>query len=622
MKQQFLYVLVCFAGSIFFSSCESYLSHYMGDQMTIEEVFSKKETTEQYLAKVYSYLPNEIRAVWEAMTGCSDEAYYSWTTGQMFQNQNNGSWSPALPDYHQWSHYYEAINQATVFIDHVDECRDEKVSDMRRAEMKAEARFLRAYYYFLLFRQYGPIYIWGDQAADINIRPEEIDRHTVDYCVDFIAGEFDKAAEDLSLTVNESAWGARVTKGTALAAKSRLLLYAARPLYNGCEFYKGMTNQWGEKMFPQAKEDAKWRKAADAAKAVIDLGVYELYQDLAETDPLQRGIKSYQGIYFKKWNKELIWARYYDGEVWNARCLPSGILEGGIAGYGPSMKLVDTYPMQESGRFPVSGYLADGTPVVDPQSGYIADGFTDNWIHPIEKTDISVKDREVPLPIKVHNSCVGRDARFYASILFNGAYWQTPYNGAKLVTFYKGGTSSYGQASGDFNKVGFLFRRMTDPANNYVANEWGNFSWPYIRLGEVYLNYAEACNEMSPRNEKEALLYINKIRNRSGLKKLEIAYPEVIGNQELFRKLLQKERAVEMAFENLRYWDERTWMIAATECNGPRYGLNLTATNYEDSWKRTDKNFTPLVFEMKHSLFPIYQGQLDEMRNITQNTGW
>ena len=621
MRKVIVYILSCVFVGVF-ASCDAYLDHDLRDQMTLEEVFSKKETTEQYLAKVYSYLPVEIQAVWNAMTGCTDESYYSWTTGQMYQNQNNGSWSPASSDYHKWTTYYEAINQATVFMDNVDRCLDEKVSDKRRAEMKAEARFLRAYYYFLLFRQYGPIYIWGDQAPDITIRPEAIDRHTVDHCVDFIADEFDKAAQDLSLTVNETAWKARVTKGTALAAKARLLLYAARPLYNGCEFYKGMTNMWGEKMFPQSYDASKWKKAADAAKAVIDLGVYELYEDKTETDPLMKGIKSYQGIYFQKWNKELIWAKYEGAEMWNARCIPSGIFEGGIAGYAPSMKLVDTYAMQESGRFPVTGYESDGSPIVDPASGYEADGFTENWIHPIESSYKDAEGNKIPLPIKVHNSCKGRDARFYASILFNGAYWLTPNNGPKLVTFYKGGTSSYGQSSGDFCKVGFLFRRMTNPTNDYVAKEWGEFSWPFFRLGEIFLSYAEACNEMEPRDETNALLYINKIRNRSGLNNLEEAYPEVKGNKELFRQLLQKERLVEMAFENLRYWDLRTWMINSTEANGPRYGLDLTATKYEDSWKRTTKITLPIVFEMKHSLFPIYQGQLDEMRNITQNTGW
>ena len=618
--------VICYSLSFLFAcslmSCDSYLDHDLDDQLTLEETFSKKETTERYLALVYSYLPHELRAVWEAMTGCTDESYYSWTTGQMYQNQNNGSWSPASSDYHQWGTYYQAISQATLFMDNVHLCTDEKVSAGRKAEMKAEARFLRAYYYFLLFRQYGPIYIWGDQASDIMIMPETVDRHTVEYCVNFIAEEFDKAAQDLSLEVYESAWRARVTKGTALAAKARLLLYAARPLYNGNDYYKNMTNMWGEKMFPQSYDASKWKRAADAAKAVIDLGVYELYEDKAETDPFLKGVKSYQGIYFQRWNKELIWARYEDGMMWNQRTIPSGVFERGLSGYAPSIKLVDTYPMYASGRFPVSGYQDDGTPVVDPESGYISDGFTENWIHPIESSYMDAGGNVQPLPIKVHNSCMGRDPRFYASILFNGAYWKTPNNGPMLVTFYTGGTSSYGQSSGDFNKVGFLFRRMTDPVHNYVASEFGQFSWPFFRLGEFYLSYAEACNEMEPRDETNALLYINKIRNRSGLNNLEEAYPEVIGDKVKFRELLQKERFIEMAFENLRYWDLRTWVINDKEANGKRFGLDLTATNYEDSWKRTNKITLPIVFEMKHSLFPIYQGQLNEMRNVTQNTGW
>lgn len=616
---------ICFILSLLstmFYSCESYLTHDMKDQLTLEEAFSKKETTERYLAKIYSYLPADHQAVWEAMTGSTDEAYYSWTTGQDYQNLNNGSWGPATSAYHKWTIYYEAINQASIFMDNVHLCLDEKVSEQRRAEMKAEARFLRAYYYFLLFRQYGPIYIWGDQAPDVSIRPEDVDRHSVDACVNFIVSELDKASEDLSLQVNEPDWRARVTKGVALATKSRLLIYAARPLFNGASYYKDMTNMWEDKLFPQSSDISKWDRAAAAAKAVIDLNVYELYEDKTETDPFLKGIKSYQGIYFERWNKELIWARYAsDGYIWNQRAMPSGVFEKGISGYGVSMKLFDSYAMQDSGRFPLEGYQTDGTPITDPLANYVIDGFTDGWIHPIESS-YTDKLGTHDLPIKAHNSCIGREARFYASVLFNGSYWVTPSNGPKMVTFYNGGTSSYGQKSGDFCKVGFLFRRMSDPKLNYVASEWGDFSWPIFRLGEIYLNYAEACNEKTQRDEAAALKYINKIRSRSGLKNLEKAYPEVVGNKELMRDLIQKERFIEMAFENLRYWDLRTLMINEKEAKGARFGLDLTAQNYEDSWKRTSKITTPLVFEMKHSLFPIFQGQLNEMRNITQNTGW
>jgi len=142
-------------------------------------------------------------------------------------------------------------------------------------------------------------------------------------------------------------------------------------------------------------------------------------------------------------------------------------------------------------------------------------------------------------------------------------------------------------------------------------------------LGEIYLNYAEACNEKPNRNEDEALIYINKVRNRSGLNNLEVAYPEVKGNQALLRELLRKERMVELAFEGHRFYDVRTWMIGESESNQPNYTRNVAATNYEDSWDRTDKVFPGrLVFEPKHYLFPLHQSQLNEMKNITQNYGW
>lgn len=596
---------------IVLTSCESYLEHYLGDQMSMEEVFSKRPTTERYLAQIYGFLPDDLDHI-SSTTARSDESYFSWLAYVDYLVFNDGSWNPTTSAYHKWRHYYTGINQATVFMNNVDQCKE--ITEAKRTVMKAEARFLRSYFYFMLFQQYGPVYIWGDVTPDIMIKAESIDRHSVDECVAFISDELTETAKILPETITDPAWAGRVTKGAALALKSRLLLYAARPLFNGCALYKGMKNYYGNFLFPQTSDDTKWTAAAEAAKAVINMNNYELYEDKAATDPLQKGIKSYMGIYFEKWNKELIFARYYGGDnaFWhNVRCSPSLVLRQGYAGYAPSLKLVDSYPMATSGRFPIEGYASDGAPLIDAASGYIEDGFTTSFVHPVDKKKI-----------KAHNSCVGRDARFYSSILFSGMYWINDFGGNKLVTFHKGGTSGYGNATGDFCKVGYLFRRMCDPRNDTENQKWGNFSWPYIRLGEIYLNYAEACNEKPDRDEASSLLYLNKIRARSGLNKIEDAYPEVKGNKLLLRKLILKERFVEMAFENLRYYDIRTWMIAPQESNGQRYGRNLLAETYEESWERTAAICRPIVFENKHYFFPIHQDQLNEMRNITQNYGW
>ena len=96
----------------------------------------------------------------------------------------------------------------------------------------------------------------------------------------------------------------------------------------------------------------------------------------------------------------------------------------------------------------------------------------------------------------------------------------------------------------------------------------------------------------------------------------------MVDSKEELRKWIRQERMVELAFEGLRYYDLRTWMVADKEANGLRYGLNLLATDYESSWVRTSKICQPIVFERKHHLFHIAQTQLNEMKNFTQNEGW
>lgn len=605
----------------------NFLEHNFNDQMTIEEVFSKRPTTERYLAGLYGYLPDDIFAYDQTFIGCADDAYFSWEKMD-YELVNSGSYNESTvgvrgewtPKFNPWSNIYIAINQATVFMNHIDECGE--LTKEERATMKAEARFLRAYFYFNLFKQYGPVYLWFDETPDMKIRSEEIDRHTVDQCVDFIESEMAKAAEDLPLKVSDpTTWQGRITKGTALGMRSRVLLFAARPLFNGggdIGYGKDLVNLYGDHIFPQSYDASKWDKAAKAAKAVIDLDIYSLHKTKEEvSDPVVKGMLSYRETFTECWNEELIFARYYpDASVWNSRVVPPRVFGVGLGGFTPTLKLVDAYPMAATGRYPITGYKSNGEPIVDAASGYEEDGFTEGWYHPTHT------DRA----IKVHNSMKGRDGRFYASIFFNGMYWIHP-DGTKPeyspVTFYTGGTSTFAHESGDYVKTGFVFTKLTDPNVDTRKNVWGTFTWSYMRLAEVYLNYAEACNEKEDRDAAEALKYLNMIRERAGItQKIEAVYPKVLTSREELRKIIRQERFIELAFEGLRYYDLRTWMIAPEEVNGPRYGLDLTATDYENSWKRSSKICQPIVFETKHYLFPIAQKQLNEMKNFTQNQGW
>ena len=185
----------------------------------------------------------------------------------------------------------------------------------RKGSYESGGPFSRAYYYFNLFKQYGPIYLWYDQIADLAIKSEVIDRNTVDECVGFIEKEMYDAAQILPKTIQDpTTWMGRMTKGAALGMRSRVLLFAARPLFNGggsIGYGRGMVNHEGKPIFPQGEDLNKWTKAAEAAKMVIDLDVYKLHFNKTETDPVLKAMNSYREVFTEKWNEELIIARYY-----------------------------------------------------------------------------------------------------------------------------------------------------------------------------------------------------------------------------------------------------------------------------------------------------------------------
>ena len=462
-----------------------------------------------------------------------------------------------------------------------------------------------------------------------------------------MVGELDAIKNDLPVRTDDigidgKQWAGRVTRGAALALKSRILLYAASPLYNGCDLYKGqMQNIRGEFLFPQSKDETKWETAAQAAWDVIELaetGLYDLYKDTEQTDEFTRYMSSYQGVRLKPWNKETIWGWWSrsGGYSWLggtggllAGAMP-GMTSGGASdvvyqGYGgiqPSLKLVDSYPMYTTGRYPVTGYQGENDmskPIVDPQSGYQATGFTEGYKQPgIDWGD----------GIKAHNSCINRDPRYYACLVPNGFWWPNKTENIKFTCYNNDACTNKWNAGegGGITRVGYVWRRLLETNKSLrEAKDYTSMQtvYPAFRLAEIYLNYAEACNEKPQRDETAALEYLNKVRARVGLKKIEVAYPEIKGNKELLRWCIQKERMVEFGLEAMRHYDACRWMIAKEEYPSENWTLHVSATTYEESYERvhTDYVGAPAVFRDKDYLHPINAAQMAEMTNMTQNYG-
>lgn len=341
----FSYIYISAAISIAFtlSSCNGFLDREEDSFIDKTATFDSYNRTKQYLTYAYSLLPEGLnRFSREALlASATDDAEFAIESADI-QQFNNGSWNALNNPDDVWNRYFSGISKCCTLLENTNHVNldisrldpDKQVeyaNSLKDIRMwRAEARFLRAYFHFELLKRYGPIPI-VTSTPSINGNYENTPRPTMKEVVDFIAKECDIAADTLELTpwrnVND-AFG-RATKGAALALKSRLLLYAASPLY--VDF--GDTSETNK-----PTDIALWKSAADAAKAVIDLNQYELassYADLFKND-------------FQ--NKEYIFVRRYaansDFEKSN---FPVSF--GGKGGTNPSQNLVDDYEMLDGTPF-------------------------------------------------------------------------------------------------------------------------------------------------------------------------------------------------------------------------------------------------------------------------------
>ena len=641
-------IILVITATFALSSCDGFFDVDLKDQATLEEVFSQSTSTHRYLSHCYSYIPLDEEIVgsdgWTVAR--SDESRYSWYQWVYYELYRNGSYSSTTPSsvtyFNFFSKFYTGINQCTIFMQNVD--RDKQDSEAVRKYMSYEARFLRAFYYYCLFRQYGPVYVWGDAPANESIIPTECDRHTVKQNIDFMVEELDKCIENLPMSVgeleSEANYRGRVTKGAAMALKSRILLWAASPLYNGgADWLKGIKNIYGDDIFPSSEDQSRWEEAAKAAKAIIDLNEWKLCKAKTSSgDVFADGFNAYQRVVFDPWNEETIWgwwkrtSKAYDymggaGALLGCSCpnFSDKSILWGFGGIAPSLKLVDTYAMFETGRFPVTGYEKNShgndysRPIVDARSHYQANGWKENYSQPVNAAWAPA--------FKAHNSTIGREPRFYASILPNGYYWPDK-NIKKRFTCYSGkDVTAPWAASGSAVRVGYAWVRFY-PIDHplKVQSDYTGLKhvYPAFRMAEVYLNYAEACNEKPNRDESEAFKYLNMVRERVGLNKVEEAYPEVRGNKELLRTLIKKERMVEFAMENMRHYDACRWLDAEDEYPCDNWTLKCKSDNYEDSYNRVTDEFIggAAAFGKKDYLFPFYSGDLAKMPRWTQNYGF
>jgi len=521
------------------SSCKKYLDLAPNENITEDQVFSTAIQAENFVNNIYSVLPtSQTRAGdgFTAIDAVSDEgAPTFWNNGMAF---NRGGYSPSSnPIGNIWANSYRGIRKANILLERLPDVPTISSDDVEiKKRLRGEALFCRAFLYFDILKFYGAFPIIDKRVAIDDQFQQK--KNTYEECVAFMVKDLDEASNILDPSYPANLIG-RATKGMCLALKSRLLLYAASPLNT-------------------PDNQTKWQQAASAAKAVIDLNLYPLYNVKANK------ADNYKDIFNVFANSEIIWFR----NLGNNKNFEQAYYPPGISGWAntvPTQNLVDEYQM------------ANGKNITDPTSGY-----------------------------DPANPYLNREPRFYATIWYNGS----------VIRGYTVAAKTKGIDGINGNNVntttGYYLAKFCDGSVSLTSGSGRQIMSVWFRIGEMYLNYAEAANEAntSPANDPLIYNYINLIRNRAGIPDLPIGL-----SKDDMRKAIRRERRVELCFEEHRFFDDRRWKLPSSSAIFA-YRWNEAGTSY------TKEQVETRPFDEKMWYMPIPQTELDILRNVTQNKDW
>lgn len=593
-------ILILLIGIVVISCSDDFLDQIPDEGLTFEDTFSRRNTVEQYLASIYDQMPSELDQRYSSNNsgpwiGASDNAEYVWSfhLGNYF---NIGDWNPTTGHVSTlWSNFYRAIRASSTFIQNIDQCTD--CGEDRTGQYIAEARVLRAYYYYNLMRSYGPVILMGDEPIppDADLEALALERNSIDEVVNYIVSELDAAANDLTEIPFQNENAGRMSRPFALALKEKVLLFAASPLFNGNTNYAGFTNSEGENLISQSIDGNKWKLSADAAKAFIDEyvpGTYKLYKEY-NNDGTYNPYLSTRNVMTEDWNDEMIYARPRGGIAYHYDVTPyhlgSASEVRGAGGLSATQEMVDAY------------FMANGKSITDPDSGYQQDGFSDF------QAPFDFEQRST------FNQWVNREPRFYVGITYNNSLWLNRNYGNIITTTWYGGNSGRQAGTNDYPPTGYIVRKNIPESGTY------NRSVPMLRLAEIYLDYAEALNEYDSGNP-DILEYLNLIRDRAGIPEYGSAGLAIPAGQNEMREAIRKERRVELAYESVRYFDARRWLTAEEDFSGPFHGLDIDARQESEFYDVVV--FENRVFDQRHYLWPVPQDEINSNPSLVQNPGW
>lgn len=571
-------ILLLSASALLVSSCEEQMNFNQYNVYDEDYVKLNFSNVGGFLTGIYNTVEYDYGnfSSGAMLASATDESEYS-ISGNDIEDYYNGGWSESNPKETTWTNMYYGIALCNDFLtkmlgltfDDLALNSDYPQQMYRYNNYQYEVRFMRAYFYFTLVRQYGAV-----PMVDPEMTVEEMNslsRTDADEVFQFIFDECD-AIKDLIIedysnlgeyAVSVAETG-RADKLAVLALRARAALYWASPLFN------------------ESNDASRWATATEYYEDLINActargkSLAANYADLWATNNYSDATITTEIIFARRYYSSSSGDNYV--ETYN---YPVGI-EGGSGGNCPTQNLVDAYNMQ-----------ATGLPITDPNSGY---------------------DEQNPYE--------GRDPRFAATVAYNGCTWPT-YSGASTLYTYYGGTN--GQPLSGATTTGYYLRKLCHGEISLASSTSGTVQANYhtyvlFRLGGIYLDYAECLFRSTGGADIAGALGMTAAEAASLTReRVDMpAFPAGLSNDE-FWEVYKNERMVELAFEGHRFWDVRRWK-EADEYFTSIDRMNLTL-NSDGSYTYT-RETVQRQWDDKMYLYPIPLTERMKNPNLEQNPGW
>ncbi len=603
-------------------SCEDILDQQAVDSFNEESVFQDINLVKAYLGRCYDFIGGDNNQVLgmreDLLSSSTDETLcihrpggYTFTKGTMSPDElgHFGNWRFSFL---QWSPLYQNIKNVNVLLANIDQTPINTTNDQALLDrMKAEAYFIRAFEYTNLLRSYGGV-ILIEKPFELGQDFLETKRSGLDETLTFILSDIDKAIAGLPEKGNIEQ--GRATKGAAGALKSRLLSFCSGELMNG-----GYMASDPLVSFQSGSRADRLQQTKAAAKAVMD-GNYGEYGLAGSTDDppanmTQEDVDAYAANFYNlftqkgEWNNEVIWGVQYLNSQGNTTSQNKWFGPNGYHNWGnnnPLEPVVRKFEMNDGSAFQWDKYSPG-----------------DDQVREFSAAELNADPERNPY--------VGREPRFYASVLYDGARWQDrPSDAAGIDPSGLIQTGYYLKANGDETagldtrqslieawngtKVGYYIKKYMDESTvgQYFNNE---NAWLEFRYAEVVLDFAEAAIELG--DIQEGLNALNMVRNRAGLP------DRVTADQAQAREWLRHERQIEFFGEGDRWYTIRKWMIADEVIKDVH---SIKITHLPDGGARWfyDKSTTvdERAWDDRQYWLPVAREEINKAPQLTQNPGY